>query len=215
VFAGAHTCALTITGAAYCWGFNGHGELGDGDTAVVTSTPAAVADGLAFQTLSVSKVDGVTCGLTAAGAAYWGSAHRASWEAVMHTTPVAVAGGRTFLGLAAGGRSTCGVTNELATYCWCGVTAAGTGHCWGYNFGALGDGTAEHRSAPVAVAGGLGFRHISAGTGYSCGVTTAGVVYCWGDNSNGQLADGTIVASERPVRVFLALTAEAGSHPGP
>jgi alpha-tubulin suppressor-like RCC1 family protein len=135
----------------------------------------------------------------------------------MHTTPVAVAGGRTFLGLAAGGRSTCGVTNELATYCWCGVTAAGTGHGWGYNFGALGDGTAEHRSAPVAVAGGLGFRHISAGTGYSCGVTTAGVVYCWGDNSNGQLGDGTIVASERPVRVFLAPTAEAGrgSHPGP
>jgi alpha-tubulin suppressor-like RCC1 family protein len=65
--------------------------------------------------------------------------------------------------------------------------------------------------------GGLGFRHISAGTGYSCGVTTAGVVYCWGDNSNGQLGDGTIVASERPVRVFLAPTAEAGrgSHPGP
>lgn len=344
VFAGAHTCALTITGAAYCWGFNGHGELGNGDTAVVTSTPVAVAGGLAFQTLSVSKVDGVTCGLTAAGAAYcwghnaggqlgdgttsdrltptpvaggltftsiavgtshvcgvatsgtaycWGSSPNGAFgdgtvgthltptataaglllesivagsdytcavttdgaaycwglgaqgqlgsgEAVMRTTPVAVAGGLTFLGLAAGGMSTCGVTNELATYCWglnsfgtlgdgtlsrrlapvpvaggatfqsisagfatmCGVTEAGTGHCWGYNFGALGDGTSEHRSAPVAVAGGLGFRRISAGTGYSCGVTTAGAVYCWGDNGNGQLGDGTIVASERPVRVF-------------
>jgi alpha-tubulin suppressor-like RCC1 family protein len=83
----------------------------------------------------------------------------------------------------------------------CGVTEAGTGHCWGYNFGALGDGTSEHRSAPGTVTGGLEFHRISAGTGYSCGVTTAGSVYCWGDNSNGQLGNGTTVASETPVAV--------------
>jgi alpha-tubulin suppressor-like RCC1 family protein len=343
VFAGAHTCALTITGAAYCWGFNGHGELGNGDTAAVNSTPVAVAGGLKFQTLSVSKVDGVTCGLTADGVAYcwgdnsggqlgdgtrtdrltptpvagglsftsiavgnshacgvamsgtaycWGTTPNGAFgdgtvgthlaptataaglllesivagsdytcalttdgaaycwglgvqgqlgngEAVIRRTPVPVAGGLTFFGLAAGGMSTCGVTFGLETYCWglnltgtlgdgtfsrrlvpvpvsggltfqsisagfetmCGVTEAGTGHCWGYNFGALGDGTSEHRSAPGTVSGGLEFHRIAAGTGYSCGVTTSGSVYCWGDNSNGQLGNGTTVASETPVPV--------------
>jgi alpha-tubulin suppressor-like RCC1 family protein len=83
----------------------------------------------------------------------------------------------------------------------CAVTEAGAGYCWGYNLGALGDGTSDHRATPAAVAGGLTFQHISAGTGYACGVTTAGTVYCWGDNSSGELGDGTITTRETPVPV--------------
>ncbi|NCV90370.1 MAG: hypothetical protein EBW19_09300, partial [Betaproteobacteria bacterium] len=37
-----HTCGLSSTGATYCWGANGNGQLGDGTTEDRTS-PVAVA----------------------------------------------------------------------------------------------------------------------------------------------------------------------------
>jgi len=199
VFAGAHTCALTITGAAYCWGFNGHGELGNGDTAVVTSTPVAVAGGLAFQTLSVSKVDGVTCGLTAAGAAYcWG--HNAGGQLGDGTrsdrlTPTPVAGGLTFSSIAVGNSHVCG------------VATSGTAYCWGTSpNGAFGDGTVGTHLTPTATAAGLLLESIVAGSDYTCAVTTDGAAYCWGLGAQGQLGSGEAVMRTTPVAVAGGLT---------
>ena len=65
-----HTCGFTTAGAAYCWGFNIYGALGDGTT-TDRSSPELVAGGVSFA--AVSAGDGHTCGVTAAGAAYcWG-----------------------------------------------------------------------------------------------------------------------------------------------
>lgn len=95
----------------------------------------------------------------------------------------------------------------------CALTTARRAYCWGLNsHGALGDGTTETRTVPVAVAGELRFRSISAGFDYSCGVTTSGLVYCWGDNFNGQLGDGTTAHRSIPAavsgsRTFVSVSA--------
>ena len=102
---------------------------------------------------------------------------------------MAVSGDLTFQSLSAGYET------------MCGVTATGAGYCWGYNFGAIGDGGSDHRSAPTAVAGGLTFLRISSGTGYTCGIVTGHAVYCWGDNSDGGLGDGTIVPHLTPAPI--------------
>jgi len=44
---------------------------------------------------------------------------------------------------------------------------------------------------PVAVAGGLTFKTVSAAGVHSCGVTTSGAPYCWGDNLHDLLGSGT------------------------
>ncbi len=65
-----YACGVTTTGAAYCWGNNGNGQLGDGTTTNRT-TPVAVAGGLKFSSVSSGWTH--TCAVTAGGAAYcWG-----------------------------------------------------------------------------------------------------------------------------------------------
>jgi alpha-tubulin suppressor-like RCC1 family protein len=66
-----HSCGVTTTNAAYCWGDNSNGQLGDGTTTESGATPVPVAGGLEFQ--SVSAALGFTCGRTVQGVVYcWG-----------------------------------------------------------------------------------------------------------------------------------------------
>jgi len=53
-----HTCGLTSSGTAYCWGLNLFGELGDGTT-TGSGSPVPVTGGLTFTSLTAG---GHTCG---------------------------------------------------------------------------------------------------------------------------------------------------------
>jgi alpha-tubulin suppressor-like RCC1 family protein len=196
----AHVCALDAGGAAYCWGWNVFGQLGDGTT-TDRSSPTPVAGGLTFVKLSAGYAS--TCGLTADGTAYcWGSNEYAQLgigtltgpescedQRPCSTVPVRVAGGRRWASVSVG------------QFHACAVTPAGVAYCWGSNVtGALGIMTGDG-TTPTAVAGGLTFASVNAGVLHSCGVTVAGVAYCWGDNVAGQLGDGTGTRRQVPVRV--------------
>lgn len=66
----SHTCGLTPEGKAYCWGWNGYGQLGDGSI-TNRSTPVAVTGDLTFSALEAGGAH--TCGITTDGATYcWG-----------------------------------------------------------------------------------------------------------------------------------------------
>lgn len=72
--------------------------------------------------------------------------------------------------------------------------------------GAVGDGTNEERSLPVAVdmsgvLAGKTVTQISAGTQSSLALTADGDVYAWGRNLSGELGDGTTTHRYSPVAV--------------
>lgn len=200
---GDHTCSVTTDGAAYCWGDNFDGQLGDGSTDS-SAVPVLVTGGLTFK--SVSAGISHTCGLTTGGAIYcWGNNY--SGELGIGTTsnpynnhnPLHISSDSSFIAVATGYQYSCG------------VTVGGTAYCWGDDDqGQLGDSSTTSTTVPVPVSGGLRFVSLSAGYFHACGLTSSGDAYCWGRNAEGQLGDGTTQASAIPVSIGTFAQISAG-----
>jgi alpha-tubulin suppressor-like RCC1 family protein len=194
-----HTCGVTTTNRAYCWGINGDpdgvGPLGDGTDVGLRSRPTAVVGGLSFRQVTGGMLH--SCGVTTDDRAYcWGAGSTLGTGTGANTTrPVPVTGGLGFRAVEAGSIHTCG------------LTTAGKAYCWGLNgFGQLGDGTTRSRNVPVAVLGNHTFSQISASWEHTCALKASGEAWCWGANRFGQLGIGnTISRKQRPTKVVGGL----------
>ena len=198
-----HTCGVTRDDAAYCWGSNSTGQLGDAAKGYIgrhldRPTPVAVQGGLHFRQVSAGGIH--TCAVAADDRAYcWGSNRYGQVgdgsDVRTRIRPVLVAGGLRFKQLSAGGSQqtgghTCAVTTDDRAFCW----GEGTK-------GQIGDGQTSLRLVPRVVAGGLRFRQMTAGRRATCGTTTTNLAYCWGENAWGEVGDGTTMQRVTPVRV--------------
>ncbi len=213
---GGHACGVEeSSGAAYCWGRNDSGQLGQPETLPSTVFALEVRGGLPFDavsaggypdTLTGEPTGGFACGIESGGIAVhcWGD----TWGDL----PVPV------MGLPSSGLQMLSAGGAHA----CVLTETGEAYCWGDNsFGQLGDGTTNSSTTAVAVQGGLDFGMLSAGQFHTCAITdepfelsgragsrpptdlvpSSGAIFCWGDNRDGQLGNGTFDNSPVPVRV--------------
>ncbi len=196
-----HACGLTAGHVAYCWGNNADGELGNpavtapcaGASDPCSTKPVRVATSVLFATISAG--DGFTCAVSTAGAPYcWGSNQYGqlgigSQRSTSRPTKVGIEG-VTFASISAGDSHACA------------VTTAGAAYCWGSNDGGkLGSGRpGGGHTVPVAVAGRLVFRTISAGYFHTCGVTRDGRAYCWGRNEQGEVGNAPRALAAAPAR---------------
>ena len=188
------SCAVGEDSAAYCWGANNYGELGDGTT-TNRDGPALVTGG--YKWAALTSGDFHTCGITETGAAYcWGrndQGQLGTGTTDESHSPIAVTGGLTYQAIAAGSAYTCGVTTSHEAY------------CWGSNSqGQLGIGGMAPSPTPILVQGGHLFKSISTSrielsfAVVTCGVTMAGDGYGWGTNSDGQLGTGDSASTSIP-----------------
>ncbi len=137
------TCALRASdGAAFCWGSNSNGQLGDG-TMTDRRAPVAVSGGKFFSAITAGSTH--TCGIekTTRLAYCWGwnmYGQLGDGTTTDRSTPTAVSGGHAFVSLSGGDIQTCG------------VASTGTVYCWGNNSeGGLGNGTSNPSNTPAAV----------------------------------------------------------------
>jgi alpha-tubulin suppressor-like RCC1 family protein len=190
----SHTCAVTTTGGAKCWGGNTDGQLGDNST-INRLTPVDVT-GLTSGIASIAPGMYHSCALTTGGGVKcWGS--NAYGQLGNNTTsnsliPVDV----TTL--------TSGVKAiTVGALYSCALTTEGGVKCWGSNaFGQLGNNTTTNSLIPLDVTGlTSGIGAVSAAAFHTCALSTTGATKCWGDNKDGELGDSSSIKRLTPVDV--------------
>ena len=190
-----HTCALTVQGDVYCWGFNGGGQLGLGNTAN-QNTPTKVTLPGAVKATAISAGQGHVCAvlvdgrLSCWGNGFQGQLGNGGLDDIGDDEPLAalnaivtLPAGRTARAVATGNDHTCVVLDN------------GQVTCWGLELGGrLGNGRTASKvmtpPAPVNLPGGALAKGIAAGGSHSCALLVSGQLSCWGSNGDGKVGTG-------------------------
>ena len=188
-----HTCTALDNGSAMCWGNNGMGQLGDGDSPNNKNTPVYV--------LNITNASAISAGyyhscasLDNGSAMCWGD--NSEGQLGDNTTvdkdyPIYVSNMTNATDISCGDDHTCALLDN------------GSVMCWGYNNdGELGDNSTIDKELPVYVYGITNATAVSSGSYHTCALLDNRSVMCWGENGDGQLGDNDMGTDKnRPVYV--------------
>src|SRR3569832_603694 len=206
----SYTCALLDNGLIKCWGWNGLGQLGLGDTSMRGSAPNQMGDLLASVDLGVGRVavdvaaGGFhSCALLDNGQVKcWGdndSGQLGLEDAVSRRgiAPGQMGDNLPGVDLGTGQRALEIALNDSNT---CAILNTGHIKCWGRRIGGLlGLGDDIIGNSPGELGDGLAALNLGTGrTGtaiavgdyHACALLDTGQVKCWGDGYSGQLGLG-------------------------
>jgi alpha-tubulin suppressor-like RCC1 family protein len=195
VAVGDHTCAITSTGALWCWGANDSGQLGTGTASEIPTPAPSVALSGTWLHVAVTNYDyqtAMTCGIKSDHTLWcWGKDQPPTMT--QHLVPTQVGSESSWASVAIGPTFTATATAASI----CAVKLDGTLWCWGIW---IGDGTANSSTVPVQVGADSDWRSVSVGSEI-CATKTGGTLWCWGNA--GLLGNGqplALDAAELPVR---------------
>jgi alpha-tubulin suppressor-like RCC1 family protein len=172
-----HSCAFTLAGDMWCWGWNLYGQIGTGaQTPLTIATPVRAAAGLRFSSMLTGPNH--TCGIAADSYAYcWGRSDARQLGTGgglgAYPTPSRVLTPEPVTAIS--------ITFEHG----CAIGASGAAYCWGDNyFDKMGrlfvDAFFGWDVYPARSAYGLTFQSVRTGAYGTCALSADGALYCWG-----------------------------------
>jgi len=173
VSVGVQACAVTRSGAAYCWEEYGDGKHGYPKNVGRPPDPKREKGDHHFTQISMAgphlcaldSDDHAWCWGTSDGDGLLGTGKKKDQS----QEPQRVVGDRAFTQISAGGWHVCALDSARRAWCW----GSGTG-------GQLGVPSEEVFAEPTAVVGDHVFTQISAVALHTCAVDQQGYLFCWG-----------------------------------
>ena len=202
-----HSLALCSDGTLAAWGYNGNGQLGNGNTSRSPVPVAVVQTGVLAGKLATAITAGDSHNLalcsdgTVVGWGYNAYGQLGNNSTIDSSVPVVVVQSGVLAGKTVVDFSAAGI-HSLA------LCSDGTLVAWGYNgYGQLGNNSTTDSPVPVAVAqsGVLAGKTIvafSAGYMHSLALCADGTLAAWGYNGYGQLGNNSTTNSPVPLAVL-------------
>jgi alpha-tubulin suppressor-like RCC1 family protein len=196
-----HFIVLKTDGTVWCWGYNGSGQLGQGDT---TSRSSPVQVGALTTWAQIGGGENFCLAIKTDGTLWaWGqnnSGQLGQGNTTDTSSPVQV-GALTTWALA----GNAGAHNSSA------VKTDGTLWTWGYGaYGSNGDGTTTSRSSPVQVGALTDWATPIGGTQFMAALKTDGTLWTWGSGADGRLGHGNVTTLSSPAQVGALTTWSGG-----
>jgi alpha-tubulin suppressor-like RCC1 family protein len=191
------TCAIRSDTTLWCWGYNGDGQLGLGNT-TTEDLPQQVTYPASTGWTAVSAGSSYTCA-TRDDTTLWCWGNNLEGELGIGNTvnqdipqQVTAPAGTGWASIAAGNIHTCASRGDTTLWCWGNNREGEIG---------IGNAIGEYEvPQQVTVPAGTGWTSPVSGGFHTCATRTH-ALWCWGQNDSGQLGIGSTAGQDLPQRV--------------